>query len=222
MITWTQFTNKYPWENFALVNRFGHDWGTKNYIKNLTGLTRQSSSAAASWFGRFKCNFDSKISGTFVKFDSKTGAYKANKLGIAGVVIDLAASGYGNYKQVKAGEITADRAVVETVAEVGTGLVLSTAAGALAAALLPATAPVAAVAIASAGIVWAADGLTKLITGGEKGLSEVVSEGVGWAYDKGKEALSNTAQHFASGFEKIKRGIGEVSSNACKWIFGTG
>ena len=227
MVSWAQHFNTHKWTNFNKANSFGYNWGTKSYAKRLLGLTCETSSRAAAWGNRIVRNFKSGFTETFVKFDPKAAGsgYKPNWFGIVGTVIDLSFNAYGNYKQVKNGEISADRAVVETVAETAANLLLVTAAGAIAAATLPATAPAVAVTIAGAGIMWAADGITKLITGGDKGIGELASEGVGWLYDKGKEAAtkvvdygknitSKAVEKAANFFDDIRqRAIG--TSNAC-------
>lgn len=189
-----KFADKTKLSNYLKTNRFGGNYGTKNYLKRLFGLNRQNSGLKGSLInrmGQVGVKFREGIRNTFITTDPNTGATKANKWGIIGVGIDFVFNGIGNLKQYQAGEISASRAVVETVAETGTNLVISAGATAVATVLLPATAPAVAVAVTSAAVVWAADGLTKLITGGDKGLGEVVSEGVGWVWDKGCEAAKN-------------------------------
>lgn len=185
MVSWSQFAKTYKWSNFNKANSFGHNWGTKSYAKRLLGLTRETGSKAAAWGNRVAANFENGLKGTFVKFDPKAAGsgYKPNWFGIVGTVVDFGFNAYENQQQVAAGEISQDRAVVETVAETAANLALATAAGAIAAATLPVSAPAVAVAAAGAGIVWAADGVTKWITGGDKGLGELASEGVGVIWD---------------------------------------
>ncbi len=218
MVSWSKFTSSYKWVNYAKTNRFGSNYGTKNYAKRLFGLVQQTGSKAASWGSKFKANFKSGIKGTFVKWSSSSGSYKPNWFGIAGTVIDTAFNAYGNYKQVKAGQITADRAVVETIAETGANLLLGAAAGAIAAATLPATAPAALVAVASAGVMWAADGVTKFVTGGDKGLGELASEGVGWAYDQGKKIAKKAVEKGGEFFENLGKKVIGTSKACLSWI----
>lgn len=185
LVSWAQFTKDHKWSNYNKTNNFGNNYGTNNFAKRMLGLTREKGSKAASWSSRVASNFGKGLRETFVKFDPKAAGsgYKPNWAGIIGTVVDFGFNAYENQQQVTAGEISQDRAVVETVTETAANLVLVTAAGAIAAATLPVSAPAAAVAVTGAAIMWAADGITKLVTGGDKGLAELASEGAGMIWD---------------------------------------
>lgn len=215
VVSWVDFLNKYKWANYKKTNNFGNNYGTKNYVKRLTNMATKATSTAASWGSKVVDNFKTGLKDVFV---TKKGG--ANWAGIAGVVIDFGFSLHDNMQQVKAGEISVDRGIVETVAETAANVVIATAAGAIAAATLPVSAPAAAVAVASAGIVWAADGVTKLITGGDKGLGEVISEGVGEVYDAGKKAVAKAADFGAKLTAKAVDKGAELLSNLRNKVIG--
>lgn len=147
-------------------------------IKKALGLGGKSTAAAtASWGSKFVQNLKSGFKGIV-----KTGKNTVNWGGIIGTVVDLGFSAHGNYQQVQAGEISADRAVVETIAETAVGIGVSVAIGAAVAATLPASAGVAAVAVVTGIVTVGVDAAVGALTGG-KGVAEVASEGVGWVWD---------------------------------------
>lgn len=217
VVSWIDFCSKYKWSNFKKTNNFGNHYGTKNYFKKMTAPSVQvAKNAATKWGSRFVDNFKTGLKNKY--HSPKTGVKWA---GVVTTVIDLGFSAYDNYQQVKAGEITGDRAVVETVTETAANVLITTAATALVAALLPATAPAALIAVAGAGVVWAADGITKMITGGDKGLATVISEGVGAAYDAGKKIATKAAKATADFASKaIDKGAAFLN-NLRKKVVGT-
>lgn len=203
-VSFAKWIGKFP--NFWKTNRFGYNYGTKNFLKNLFGLNRyKHASSSSSWSWRFGAEFKSNLKSTFVKSSGKP-----NWFGIIGVTIDTVATGYDNYKRYAAGEISAARGVTQTVVEVGGNLILGTAVTAVVAASLPATAPVVVVAAASGAVIWAIDGLTKAATGGDKGLVSTVAESIGWVVDHPGEAW-NTVTNTAG---KVWNKTTEVVSNA--------
>ena len=133
-----------------------------------------------------------------------------------GVVVSGVTNGISNYDDYKAGEMSAGRAVAETITETAVDVVIG--AGAVAAvgagiAALGISAPAVAVGAVAAGVVWGADALTHLITkevlGEEKGLTELVSD---VALDVGKEVLKSGKEMVESGIETVK-GVGKAISN---------
>lgn len=98
----------------------------------------------------------------------------------AGVAISGITNGISNYKEYQDGEITAQRAVAETVTETVVDLGIGMLATAGATALIGAAAPAVAVGVAAAGAVWAADAATRFFTNKygkkERGLTECVSD----------------------------------------------
>lgn len=221
MLTWAKFFSKYRWGNYAKTNRFGGGWGTKNYAGRLLNLARATSSKAAAWSKRLCTNFETGLTETFIKTGKET-CVQPNWFGIIGVGLDLGINFYGKYKQVKAGEISTDRAVVEAVAETAANLILTTAACAIASTFLPtALATGAGVAIAGSAIMWVVDGTTKWITGGDKGLGELASEGVGLIYEKGKEVCLIYEKARTKLTLKAVNKVVDIFSNLCQSAVGT-
>lgn len=125
-----------------------------------------------------------------VSFVTDSGWSKA--LGIAGTVLSIGSTAYGNYQEWKSGEISGWRAVAETAGEVVVDWGIGIAATAAAAALLPVGAPAVAVGAVAAGVTWLADCVCESFTG--KGLTETISDAaldVGTAlWDAGTAAVN--------------------------------
>ena len=213
-VSFAKWIGKFP--NFWKTNRFGHNYGTKNFLKNLFGLNGyKHASTSSSWSWRFGAEFKSNLKSTFVKSSGKP-----NWFGIIGVTIDTVATGYDNYKRYAAGEISAARGVTQTVVEVGGNLILGTAATAVVAASLPATAPVVVVAAASGAVIWAIDGLTKAATGGDKGLVSTVAESIGWVVDHPGEAWNTVTDTAGKAWNKTTEVVSNVYEKGAEFFSG--
>lgn len=97
----------------------------------------------------------------------------------AGVISQGISSAISNYAEYKSGEISAGRAVLETVGETAVGTVKKVAVSTVAAAAVATVfggAPLFAVAGASIAINWGLDKLAGKITGGKKDFTELLSD----------------------------------------------
>lgn len=185
-------------KNLKLISRTGINFNATR-IKRLFGLnnilpTYGTWSSASSWSTRFYNNWH-KQAGLFDGFTS--GGKKAVLQG-AGVVLDLFANGCSNYDEYKRGDISAGRAVAETLVETGVDFVKDWAIGAAVTAGVAATigsAPVLVVGVAtvavSAGLDWASKKITYALTGEAKGVTELVSD----ALIDGTKAVAKAAKN---------------------------
>ena len=190
-------------------------------FKNLLGLNKvdlrstlgdnaYGGKSARGW-DSFKTNVDvgfkHNFKSTFIKSDGSI-----NKLGIAGVVLDLGIKGIENWNDYKSGNITSvDRVVVETVTETAFDIALTAGATTVISAGLLAVGVVSAPAIAVGAVAGLAvagiNGLTKAITGST--LTQHVGTLAGDVWDKGKEVVENIAE---GGGGAVKKGAEIIES----------
>lgn len=161
------------------------------------------SSKGAVWGAAFKKEL-------FTDFSFKNAETVGEKIKVGtkwgGLALSAIGNGIDNYEEF--GTIKSGRFWAETVTETAVDVLIGAAATAGATALLGATAPAVVVGGIAAGVVWVADGITKAITHGEKGLTEVVSDAIldtGEAIIKGgKKAIS----YIKNGVSNLKNNIG--------------
>lgn len=138
---------------------------------------------------KLKHGFDKGIKGTLRNFKTAKGAIKE----IGGILLSGITNAYGNYEEFQRGDISADRAVVETVTEtavdwgkdllIGAGVAAGFAAAGVAA-------PAVVVGAAAVGISMAADWVCEKVCG--KNVTELVSDAivdVGYKVKEGVTAL---------------------------------
>lgn len=158
----------------------------------------------------WKNAWDKMVSGHSLSAQTTT----AGKVGViakwAGYALTVAGNAVENYQEYQDGEISAGRAVGETIVESVVDIGLSVGAGLLAAAVLPASAPVVLVGAASAAVVWAANGICKAITGKDAG--ELVADAV-------CDAVETTVNCVKSAGNAIKEGAKAAWSGFCS-LFG--
>ena len=104
-------------------------------------------------------------------------------------VVNLVKSGIDNWSYAQEGNVI--RFVTETGSEAATNVLLGAGGMALAAAVLPAGAPVIAVAAAGAVAVWGVNTIVKSLTGNDIAghVGNFVGEATDWAVEKGGEAV---------------------------------
>lgn len=189
----------------------------KTRINRLFGFNdtfKGGASKAGKWSTRFYNNFH-KQNGPLDSY--KSGGAKS-AFAWTGLVFSAAGNTISNIEEAKTGEITAGRAVAETIVEtavdVGKNWVIGTAVAAGIAATIG-SAPVLAVGLGtmavSAGLDFACKKITGAITGTEKGLTETVSDlalDVGTAVVKGGAKLISSVDDFVkSKFNVFGKGM---------------
>ncbi len=124
-----------------------------------------------------------------------------------GYILTSFANGFENYEEYQnsGGQMTAGRAVAETVIEtgvdIGLGVVGGAAVAAGAAALGVTAAPAVVTGLAVAGVTWAANGICEWITGGDD-IGETVANGVCDGFSAAKNWLGNVVNGVSSLWSK--------------------
>ncbi len=183
-------------------------------IKRLFGLTDlfagKASQAKTSWGMRFYNNFH-KLDGPLESY-TKGGAKSA--CAWIGLGLTAVSNYLDNKEEAESGEISEGRAwaetVTETVVDVGSGWLISTAVAAGVAASIG-SAPVLLVGAATVGVTmgldWACKKITKKLTGEEKELTETISDAildVGEAVVVGgKKVVSEVATEVSKGWNNL-------------------
>lgn len=164
-------------------------FSSKKGYRDILGSNALISKGAKWMPGNFVEGFKHRIKSNYVGVSGKIDGW-----GIAGDVITLGVNWYENKKQFKSGEISKDRAVVETLAETAFDIAIDAAAiaalGTVCVAFAPVAVPGVAIAAAASVIVGAVDLAVKHYTG--KDMSEHVGNFVGGLWDKGKDFLNNS------------------------------
>ena len=158
------------------------DWEKGGAVKKLKNWPDISNVAITGKASTFFASIQKQLS----DFTFKNCETVGDKIQVgtkwAGVAISGITNGISNYKEYQDGEITAQRAVAETVTETAVDLGIGMFATAGATALIGASAPALAVGAAAAGAVWAADAATRFFTNKygkkERGLTECVSDAI--------------------------------------------
>ncbi len=174
----------------------------------LDGLDTSSAGAA----------FKSSWAKSFGKDLDYTGATKtADKLKVktkwAGHIFKFISNGLENIEEAKSGDISAGRAVAETIIETGVDIAVDAAATAAVSAAAVAfgftSAPAIAIGAGAVAVTWAANGVCKWATGG-KDLGETVadafcdiSEGIG----KAKNAAMSTISSWGKSLTRVRWGF---------------
>lgn len=207
-------------KNMGMAKRILHpDTITTSWIKKIFGFTDYFSkstgtaSVASSWLTKFNNNFQ------------KAGVKEISKVSWAGVAVSGIFNAISNKGEYDRGEISAPRAVAETVVETAVDVtvdivVTSTVAAAVGATAVALGATVAAPAVFVAagviGVKMGLDSVAKWATGGEKGFTEAVSDGIidgATAIGKG---VANAAKKIGDGISAFTNSI------TSKWKLGFG
>ena len=138
----------------------------------------------------------------------ENGFMKGLKSGPAWIAAGVS-SAFSNYHEYANGDISADRAVFETVYETVGTVALSAAVAAGVAAMIP-TAPVLAVGVIAAGIIFVGDEVVSLFTG--KGIVESAGTWAGNIYDNLKEKCKSVGATIVSGWNAFSRSVSSVFS----------
>lgn len=161
----------------------------------LLGLDKylKRPSQATKWATRFKNNFTK----AFKKGFWDKGKTVSNLFTWGGAALGAAFDNWGEYKD---GKISADRAIVEGVAETVGTVALTSAAGALVVALSPVALPGVVVAAGGAAVLWGADYLSKKVFG--MGVVEGAGHLVGEVYDGAKYVVKEAGKAIGSAVDK--------------------
>ncbi len=185
------FTTGADWADLA-KSSWGVGWGIEGVVKTCKGNTsvkwwkealglnpnsflKSIKNANLSGLQKAKHGFNQGVKGTLRGFRTVKGTTKQ----IGGIALSGVVNAFGNYEEYRRGEISADRAVVETVMETavdwGKGLLIGAgvAAGFAAAGV---AAPAVVVGAAAVGISMAADWICEKVTG--KNVTELVSDAI--------------------------------------------
>lgn len=197
----------------------------------LVGLNDKLSSLAAKTDGTFGDTFQQSVKKQLTDDLSFTGAETtADKIKVgakwAGYALTLASNAVDNYKEFE-GQGTyglvrgSTETVVETAVDIGLGIG-ATALVSAAAVAMGVAAPAILLGVASAGVVWAANGVCKWATGG-RDIGEVVAdavcdvgEGAVALVKSGVEKVTETVKDLGDG---IKAGVSTAWSTLCG-VFG--
>lgn len=131
--------------------------------KQTLGSASKAKDVSARWYNNYKK----------AEYKELSGIKKS------GVIFEAISGGISNYKECKSGEISAGRAVLETLGETAVGVVKNAGVGAVAGAAVATVfggAPVLAVAGVSFLINAGLDKMAEKITGGKKNFTELVSD----------------------------------------------
>lgn len=213
-------------EKLEKLSRMNPGQAWKTGFKRFVGLEKAfKGSLRPSSFSTFKGRFYNNFS---KQWSDKIGAYTSGGaksfFAWAGVAVSGVSNAIENYKDAKAGKMTAGRAVAETVMEtvVDTGLNLAVGAAVsagLAAFSVTAGAPVLLVGATTAAVIAGANSLckwiTKSVTGEEKGLTETISD---FVLDAGK-AIVKSKMEIVSNTVKVVSAAGNAVSSFFKKIF---
>lgn len=175
---------------------------------------KSTPSQASSVSTRAYNNYQKYLAEKGGPFDSFTSGGAKSALAWTGLILTGAANGLSNYQEYKSGEISAGRAVAETVTETTIDIVKDWAIGAAVTVgmlTVCGSAPVVLVGVASvavsAGLDWASKKITGAIFGEEKGFTEAASD-----------LILNAAGAVAKGAKKITSGISKIGSSISKSI----
>ncbi len=184
--------------------------GVKRFLgleKAFTGNLRPS--VAKSFKTRFYNNYQKQLADNL---DAFKGKGMKSALAWAGVAISGITNGISNYKEAKSGEISAGRAVAETITEtvvdVASGVVIGAAVSAGIAALGFASAPVLVVGAATAAVTMGLDWASNAIFG--KGMTELISDTV---LDVGTAVVKGAAKVVSKTVEAVSD-IGKAAGKA--------
>lgn len=185
-----------------------------NPDKFLGSISKSNLSAAQ----RFQHGFDKGIKGTLREFKTPGGAVKQ----VGGIILSGVTNAFSNYEEYQRGDISAERAVAETVVEtavdwgkdllIGAAVTAGLAATGIAA---PALAVGAATVAVSAGIDWVCEKVcgkkaTELVSDAILDTAEMVGNGI----KSGVEVVKNGAEalwkNVASGWNAFTGGLGAV------------
>jgi uncharacterized protein YukE len=199
------------------LSRMNPGQAVKTGFKRFFGLDKAFTGSllpsTAKGFGtRFYNNFQKQWSKGLEGYTTK-GA--KGVLAWAGVAVSAVANGFQNYDEAKSGDISAGRAVAETITEtavdVGTGLLVGAAVSAGIAAAGFVSAPAIAVGAATAGVMVGLDAVckwaTKSITGEEKGFTETVSD---FVLDTGETVV----KHAKAVTSSVVKGVSNMAKSA--------
>ena len=200
--------------DLSKLKNFGGTYYQDVRLKNLLGLNNvplskwlgHAPSQASEWanWTNFKNGFNTSLKNTFVT--TADGAAKANWAGIIGVAADTAIVGGENFQQYKEGKISGERAVTETVVEVGGNVVVSAAATSLVATGLAAvgvaSAPAVVVVAGAAAVTFGLDAGSKAIFG--KPLTAAAADGAGWVVDHIPDAVHGLGKLWQSATKAVR------------------
>lgn len=200
--------------------------GSVDWIEalGLNAYKAASFSQTAGWMGRLESAKDTFGQAFKYEMTGDTAGKVLKGTKIAGWTLALVANGFSNYEEYSKGEITAGRAVAETVMETGVdiakgaALAAGVAAGAAALGIAAPAVVVGGVAVAASAVL---DYACKQITG--KAVTELVSDtilDVGEAVINGaREVVSNVGNVVKDTFTGAVRSIGNILPK-WKWSFG--
>lgn len=199
---------------------------TASWWRYFTGMNDATVDfAGSSLGGAFTSSFKKQFSD--LNFGNATEVGDKIKVATkwAGHALTVAKNGVENFQEYKSGDISAGRAVAETVVQsavdIGMGA-LATAGITAAAVAIGVGAPVAAVGVGAAFVTWAANGVCKWATGG-KDVGEVVADAV-CDIGEGKigaKAVSDGAKTVAKGVGEAVNSVGNlITSVSTKWSKG--
>jgi len=174
-------------------------FGTTDYFKSI-GKASKSTNIKTRWYNNFQ----------------KAGAKEISKVTWKGMAIDGVFNAMENYEEYKSGDISAGRAVVETITETAfdttVNIVLTSAVAATVGATLGATVGAPALLVAAGTVVLKGglDTLAGWATGGEADFTEAVSDmaidlgkAVGKGLQKVGKGLSSTMKNLKTGWKSI-------------------
>lgn len=169
--------------NYKKLSNLGQDYANKLHDKEFLGLKKylKTPSKSTNGWTAFKTNFSKGF---------KSGVTSKASWIVSGIVSTI-----DNVEQVRKGEISGDRAVVETIVETGTSVVMGAAAAAATGAAFVAagvSAPAVAVVAVSGLAVAGIDYVWKNTLGDGKGIVESAGAAVGWGYDQLKGWANST------------------------------
>lgn len=204
--------------NFAKMAEKGVDIKWKELLnkdvdqwKKLFGLNKGSENLTGA------AGFKSKWADAFDDFGNPKSAKGAAKW--AGTIFSGIVNAFTNYQEYADGEISAGRAVMETIGETAADIVIGAAVGAAVAAVIGTAAPAVVAGGISVAVVWASDCLVKWATNGEKdGLSELISDTVLDVGEYVGERISNAAQNIANAVGEGAKSIGNGVKSIWKGI----
>lgn len=194
--------------NMAKVSPMLH-WTTqaKSWGKTLLGFD--------NYFNPKTVGVASKASKTSTRIYNnmqKTFDYEFGKISKSDVVISGILNAIKNYSEAKSGEISAERAVIETVTETAIDVVVDAALYAGAAAILAgiagtAAVPVIAIAAVSVATKWLLDITANAITGRKDGFTEIVSD-----------AIIDFGQCIGNAAKKVANTVAPAIRNTCSTV----
>jgi hypothetical protein len=194
--------------------------GTKEWLLGVKSAVSEGAkvSSDVSIFSAFKTNVN-KSGGILDDYNFSKDSTKAT-FSVVSTAFSAVSNGIDNYNEYKSGEISAFRAVEETIGETVVDTAVDWAIGtAIAAAATTVGAPAVVAGVVTVGVSWAADTLCKklykAVTGEEKGLTEVVSD---FYIDNIEKQVKKKIQNVQAVGSAVVSGAKSVISSATKML----